>query len=162
VALRISSQKDFWTGVIYVAVGSAAFLIARQYSFGSAGRMGPGYFPSVISSLLVLVGVIAVIRSFLVSDEPIGAFAFKQTVVIIAAVLAFGLLINTAGLIVALLVLVLLSARASAHFRFDWLAVLGLIALIIFCALLFVRALGVPMPLFGSWLAPFLPTALGT
>jgi putative tricarboxylic transport membrane protein len=158
---RIIGPKDFWTGVIYLFVGVAAFWIGREYPFGSAGRMGPGYFPAVLSCLLVLFGLISIGRSFLQPGPPIGSFPFKAIVLVIGATVLFGALINTAGLIIALLVLVLMSAAASEHFRFDWKATLGLIVLVVFCALVFVKGLGVPMPLVGTWLAPFAPSWLG-
>jgi hypothetical protein len=147
----IRGPKDFWTGVIYVLFGGLAFWIARDYGFGSASRMGPGYFPSVLGALLVLIGVISLVRSFIVPAEPLGAFAIKGGFLIILATVLFGLLVNRAGLIIALLALVLVSAAASEKFRFDWKATLGLIVLIAFCALVFVKGLGVPMPLIGTW-----------
>jgi hypothetical protein len=64
VATPIKNPKDFWTGIIYILFGGLAFWIAREYGFGSASRMGPGYFPTVLSSLLALFGVIALVRSF--------------------------------------------------------------------------------------------------
>jgi hypothetical protein len=147
----IRGPKDFWTGMIYVLFGGLAFWIARDYGFGTASRMGPGYFPTVLSALLVLIGVISLIRSFIVPAEPLGAFALKGGFLIILATILFGILINRAGLIIALLALVLVSAAASEKFRFDWKATLGLIVLIAFCALVFVKGLGVPMPLIGTW-----------
>jgi Tripartite tricarboxylate transporter TctB family len=153
LALTIRNPKDFWTGIIYVGVGVAAFLIAREYAFGSAGRMGPGYFPSVVSSLLVVVGAVTIIRSFLQDGERISGLVWKPTILVLGSVIAFGLLINRAGLVVAAAVLVLMSAAASEKFRFEWMAALGLIALIAFCSIVFVTGLGVPMPLVGSWFA---------
>jgi hypothetical protein len=147
----IRSPKDFWTGAIYVLFGGLAFFIARDYGFGTASRMGPGYFPTVLSALLVLIGVISLVRSFIVAGEPLGDFAIKSGALIILATILFGYLINRAGLIIALLALVLVSAAASEKFRFEWQAVAGLIALIAFCALIFVYGLGVPMPLIGTW-----------
>jgi hypothetical protein len=151
IAALIRGPKDFWTGVIYVLFGGAAFFIARDYGFGTASRMGPGYFPTVLSALLVLIGVISLVRSLIVPGSPLGSFAIKAGFLIIFATLLFGFLINRAGLIIALLALVLVSAAASEKFRFEWTAVLGLIVLIAFCALVFVWALGVPMPLLGTW-----------
>jgi hypothetical protein len=147
----IRGPKDFWTGVIYVLFGGIAFWIARDYGFGTASRMGPGYFPTVLSALLVLIGVISLVRSFIVPAEPLGDFAIKGGFLVILATILFGVLINRAGLIIALLALVLVSAAASEKFRFDWRALAGLIVLIAFCALVFVKGLGVPMPLIGSW-----------
>ena len=148
---RIRAPKDFWTGVVYLIVGLLGILIGRDYSFGTAGRMGPGYFPFAISCLLVLFGLVSIVRSMRVSGEPVEPFAWKPIVLVIGGVFAFGLLISTAGLIVAMLVMVLMSAAASEKFRFDWKASLGLLALITFCSLVFVKGLGVPLPLLGSW-----------
>jgi hypothetical protein len=151
IAALIRGPKDFWTGVIYVLFGGMAFWIARDYGFGTASRMGPGYFPTILSALLVLIGAISLVRSFIVPAEPLGDFALKAGFLIIVATVLFGLLVNRAGLVIALLALVLVSAAASEKFRFEWKAVAGLIVLIAFCALVFVMGLGVPMPLLGTW-----------
>ena len=161
VTSLIRSPKDFWTGIIYLFVGVAGFVIARGYSFGTGARMGPGYFPSVISALLVAFGIAAVVRGFLTEGEPITPFAWKALIFVTGAVIAFGFLLPTAGLVIAMVVMVLMSAAASHKFRFEVLPVLGLVALVVFCSLVFVKGLGVPMPLVGSWLAPLLPGGFG-
>ena len=149
--MAIRNPKDFWTGIIYLVFGGFAFWIARDYGMGTASRMGPGYFPTVLSSLLMLFGVIAIVRSFIVPGEPIGEFAWKAAVLVLLATLLFGFLIIRGGLIAALLALVLVSASASDKFKFDWKAALGLGLLVAFCSLVFVKGLGVPMPLLGTW-----------
>ncbi len=148
---NVRSPKDFWIGVIYLVAGTTGMLIARGYSFGSAGRMGPGYFPTIVSGLLVLFGAFSVLRAFTASGEPIGTLNWKGIILITGSVFAFGYLLQQAGLVIALLTIVLVSATASERFRFEWRAGLALIALIVFCALVFVRGLGVPMPLVGEW-----------
>lgn len=150
---KLRSPKDFWTGAIYLAAGMTGLLVAHGYSFGSAGRMGPGYFPVVISGLLVVFGAVAILRGFLAAGEPVGALNWKGIALITGSVLAFGSLLQPAGLVVALLALILVSAAASERFGPDWRAGLGLVALIAFCALVFVQGLGLPMPLLGDWLA---------
>jgi hypothetical protein len=147
----IRSPQDFGAGLIYVAFGVAAIWIGRNYSFGTAGRMGPGYFPTALAALLIVLGLASLVRSFLVEGGAIGGLAWKPMALVLVATLLFGFLINRAGLIIALLVLVLMSAAASEKFRFDWGATLGLIGLVVFCSLVFVKGLGVPMPLLGSW-----------
>jgi putative tricarboxylic transport membrane protein len=86
----IKNPKDFWTGVLYVAFGGAAFWIARDYGMGTASRMGPGYFPTVLSALLMLFGVISIVRSFLVPGEAIGKLALKAAALILGATILFG------------------------------------------------------------------------
>lgn len=147
----VKGPQDFWTGILYLTVGGAAALIAQDYNMGSAARMGPGYFPIALSSLLMLFGLTALVRSFLRPGQAIGAIAWKPVVLVPGAVVLFATLLKTAGLIVALLVLILASAAASSRFRFEVRATLAMIGLIAFCSLVFVKGLGVQMPLLGSW-----------
>jgi hypothetical protein len=85
------------------------------------------------------------------AGRTLGKFAVKAGFLVILATVLFGVLINRAGLIIALLALVLVSAAASEKFRFEWKAAAGLFVLIAFCALVFVKGLGVPMPLIDTW-----------
>jgi len=151
VSTIIKSPKDFWTGVMYLGFGAIAFWIARGYSFGSASRMGPGYFPSVLSGMLMFFGALALLRGLRKKGPPFGVFAWKQAAIVIASTVAFGLLLSRAGLVIALVVLILGCASASAKFRFEWKAVAAAIGLVLFCVLVFVKGLGLPMPLLGSW-----------
>jgi hypothetical protein len=112
--------------------------------------MGPGYFPAVLGGILTLLGLIAVARSFFGKGVPLGEFAIKETFLILLAVVLFGVLLRGAGLLVAVTVLVMVSAYASG--KFEWKSTLALaIGGAIFCAAVFVLGLGVPMPLGGSW-----------
>lgn len=147
----IKGPQDFWAGVMYIAFGGAAMYLARDYGMGTAARMGPGYFPTVLGGLLMLFGVSALLRSFIRPGEAIGAIAWKPLLRVTAAILLFAVLVQTGGLILALLALILVSAAASIKFRFEVRATLAMIGLIAFCALVFVKGLGVPMPLLGSW-----------
>jgi len=149
--LKIKGPQDFWIGVIFAASGLAGFAIARGYALGSAGRMGPGYFPTVISALLILFGLISIGRGFLKGSEPIGTFNLKALGLITAGVLLFAWLLPRAGAIVSLLVLLLLSAASSARFRLHWKPLAGAVLVVVFCILVFVEGLGVPLPLLGDW-----------
>ena len=147
----IKSPKDFWTGVLYFGFGAVAFWIARDYAFGTASRMGAGYFPTVLSGLLMFFGVLALLRGITKRGAPFGTFALKPALIITASTVAFGLLLTRAGLIISLIVLILGSASASSKFRFEWRATVLALGLIAFCVLVFIKGLGLPMPLFGSW-----------
>ena len=144
------NPKDFWTGLIYILFGSSAIFIAREYSMGNAFRMGPAYFPTVLSTILILIGAISLIRSFITPGTPIGAFAFRGLTLVSASVFVFGFLVRGAGLAVALPLLVIISACASTHFR--WRPTLLMAAgLTIFCSLVFIKGLGIPLPIIGPW-----------
>lgn len=146
----IRSTKDFWTGLIYIFFGLTAVLIARDYGMGTALRMGPGYFPTVLGALLTLIGIISLVRSFIEPGSPIGGFAVKGLLLVVGSTLVFGLIIREAGLVIALPVFVIISAYASVHFRLG--PSLALAAgLTLFCVLVFLKGLGVPLPILGSW-----------
>ena len=144
------NPKDFWTGVSYVAVGALFLFIAQGYPLGTALKMGPAYFPTILSVLLILIGFTSLVRSFLKPGSPIGSFAIKGLLIVIVSSVLFGLLLRSAGLVIALPVLAIGSASASSRFtwRYSVLLAAGLTG---FCWLVFLKGLGVPIPLVGPW-----------
>ena len=146
----IRSIKDFSSGLIYIFFGSSAILLGREYGMGTALKMGPAYFPSLLGGLLVLVGAIAILRSFLVHGTPIGEIAFKGLILVVASVILFGVTVRGAGLAVALPLLVISSAMASSRFRWGWTLAMA-VGLTVFCVLVFIKGLGVPLAVIGPW-----------
>lgn len=145
------NPKDFWTGAIYVAFGAAFIGIARDYGMGTAFRMGPAYFPTILGGILVLIGLISLVRSLLKPGTPITSFTIKGLVIVIGATALFGFIVRGVGLAVALPVLVIVSGYASVDFR--WGRMLALAAgVTVFCVLVFLKGLGVPLPVIGPWL----------
>ena len=116
----VRNPKDFWAGVLYAAFGAAAvFIAAGEYPMGTGARMGPGYFPIVLGVLLFGFGLACLVRSVTQNGGPIGTLAWKPLALVTLATVLFGLLLPTLGLVVALLVLALVAAAASAKFGFD-------------------------------------------
>jgi putative tricarboxylic transport membrane protein len=146
----IKDPQDFWSGVIFIVFGLAAVLIGRDYSMGSAGRMGPAYFPTILGSLLALAGVASVIRSMFRRGQAIEPFAMKNVAVITLSVILFGVLLRGAGLAIAVIVMVMVSACASGKFKVLPFLALGA-GMAVFGVLVFVTGLGLPMPIIGSW-----------
>lgn len=146
----VRNPKDFFAGALYAVFGLIAVVIGSDYDMGTATRMGPAYFPTVLGGLLIFIGVLAIGRSFLTEGEAIGRFAYKALFLVLGATLAFGFLLRGAGLAIALLVLVIISAYASRQFRWGP-AILLAVGLAAFSVLVFIKGLGVPLPLLGSW-----------
>jgi hypothetical protein len=146
----IHNPKEFWSGVMFLFFGLAAVLIGQDYEMGSAGRMGPGYFPSVLGGILSVIGLISVVRSFFSKGEGLGRFAFKQAFLVLFGVFLFGMIVRGAGIIIAILLMVFVSSYASAKFRWTS-AILLAIGSAVFCVLVFVVGLGLPMPILGTW-----------
>jgi putative tricarboxylic transport membrane protein len=117
---------------------------------GSALKMGPAYFPTMLGWLLVLIGAISVIRGLVIRGTPVGGFAVKGLLMVVGATLLFGFTVRGAGLAVALPILVIFSAAASSRFRFVP-TLLMAAGLTLFCVLVFIKGLGVPLPVIGHW-----------
>jgi hypothetical protein len=149
----VRHPKNFWIGLIFLCFGLAAIYLIGDNEMGTAGRMGPGYFPTVLGGLLALVGLGGVVRSFIgrriEAHDAIGTFHIRDIVIILGAVILFGVLMRGAGL--PAFVLVLLSSYASKQFKLGSSLLLA-VGLAVFAVLLFVKLLGLPMPIIGPWL----------
>jgi hypothetical protein len=150
--MPIRNPRDFWAGAIYLALAIVVIWVGRNYQQGTSARMGPGYFPAVLGSILALFGVVSMVRSFIRPGEPIEPMAWKPLVLVLGSVVLFGVLLDRLGLLIGLPCLIIVSALASRNSRLDVTSVAALIGLVAFCALVFIKGLGVPMPLIGTWL----------
>jgi putative tricarboxylic transport membrane protein len=135
-----------------MGIGLGAVLIALlgDYKIGTATRMGPAYFPMILSFGLIIIGFISLIRSFIKPGSPVGVFAVKGLLYVVVPTFVFGLIVRGAGLIVALPMLVIASSLATRPFRWGQTLVLAA-GLTVFCSLVFLKGLGIPLPLLGSW-----------
>ena len=139
--------KDVFAGAIFIAIGLAAFFGAQQYEVGTARNMGPGYLPAMMGVVLVILGGFSLANAArLRTPDPIEKSSFEPFVLVVASVVAFALLIDWAGLVVALVALVLISSlrRLFSH-PLEVLAIA--VGLAVFCVLLFSMGLGMAMPL---------------
>jgi hypothetical protein len=150
VRASIRNPRDFWSGILFLAVGAAAVFFGRNHPMGTAMRMGPAYFPTVLGMLLALIGLAVLLRALVRPGPPVGEFAFRKVAMVLGATALFGLLLRPVGLAGALVVLVVLSAYASQHFR--WPVALALaVALAAGSSLVFGQLLGLPIPILGTW-----------
>ncbi|MBC7434614.1 MAG: tripartite tricarboxylate transporter TctB family protein [Bdellovibrionales bacterium] len=126
--MKIKSQKDFFSGVMFSAMGTAFAWGATTYSVGQGARMGPGYFPLMLGILLAVLGVVVMFYSLVVETEngdPIGKWAWKPLGYIIGANLLFGVLlaglpsikVPAMGLIAAIYALTIVASLAGERFK---------------------------------------------
>jgi len=148
VALR--DNQDFWAGVMLVAIGATALVLARNYPFGTSLRMGPGYFPSVLSSILCLFGLILMAKALRGSERIESGWSLRALIVIPVSVVLFGVLMTHAGFVPALVVLIFGSALASDEFKLLEVTLLT-IGLTIGCVAVFIFGLGLPYPLLAEF-----------
>ncbi|HEY0956391.1 MAG TPA: tripartite tricarboxylate transporter TctB family protein [Roseateles sp.] len=118
--MKIKSQRDFWSGLLFLAAGLGFAWGATEYSFGTSAQPGPGYFPFGLGVLLALLGALVLFKALTLESEggdPIGKIAWRPLLVILAAITLFGLSLPRLGLICTLPLTILLSSLASQEFR---------------------------------------------
>src|SRR5262245_20892469 len=115
--MQVRAPKDFWSGVMFCGFAAVAVLAARGYSLGTAGKMGPGYFPLLLGGVLALLGLILIVRSLVIAGESVPRIDLVPLAIIAGAVALFGVMIEYCGLVISLAVLTLLTAWAGAQFR---------------------------------------------
>ena len=147
--IELRNNKRFLSGLMFLGIGGVAIYIAQDYPMGSALRMGPGYFPIVLSGILVAFGVYELILSVLKPLPVIGNWSLRALLVLPASAVIFGILMEWAGFIPAMIALMLSSAWASSEFKFLEQLVLA-IGLTAASVGLFIYGLGLPYPLFSG------------
>ena len=120
--MKIKSEKDFWSGLMFVVVGVGFAWGANQYSFGTAARPGPAYFPFGLGIMLALLGAIILFKALLIEVEGgdrIGGVAWKPLAIIVGSVALFGVLLPWLGMFIALPLLVFITALAGDEFHWG-------------------------------------------
>ena len=154
MGLKIKSEKDFWSGVMFIAVGLGFAWGATEYNFGSSARPGPAYFPFGLGIILALLGLAVLFKALTVDVEggdPIGPWPFKPGLWILGAVLAFGLLLPQLGLIVALPVMVVVASVGGGEFHWKEVAA-NCVVLTAASWGIFIKGLGLTIPLMPTFL----------
>jgi Tripartite tricarboxylate transporter TctB family len=149
--IKIRNPKDFWAGLIFIVIGVGAAIIARDYPMGTAARMGAGYFPFLLACLLALTGLIISLGALKTDDEAVGDFAFRPLLVILGAVVIFGVIVKTLGMVISLALLVIGTAFGGHEFKWKEAIILAIV-MAAFCTLVFIKGLGLPFPVWPSFI----------
>lgn len=160
--MRIKSQKDFFAGLMFTAIGSAFAVGATTYTIGEGARMGPGYFPLMLGILLAILGLFIVMESLMVETEDgekIGPWAWRPLGFIIGANVLFGILLGglpgiglpPMGLIIAIFGLTFVAALAGDEFNAREVAVLATV-LAVGSYLAFVLLLRLQFPVWPTFI----------
>jgi hypothetical protein len=145
--MKIKSPKDFWAGVMFVGVGLFFTVWAIfNYQMGTAVRMGPAYFPTVLGGLLAVLGAIVLLGSFAIEGPPVPKMSLRPLIMISVACVIYGYVMKPLGLVLATAALVFISAYGGHEFKWKEVAVLYVV-LIVFSVLVFVKGLTLPFPL---------------
>lgn len=148
--MQIPDKRNFLAGLVLVGFGLGALLIARTYRMGTAFRMGSGYFPAMLASFLIVIGLIVACLAFRSGEVKLPKVAWRPLIMVSAAVALFGLILNGAGLLLATFAMVVLSRLARPGYPWIETVVLG-VALSVLFAAIFYFGLRIQMPLLPTW-----------
>jgi len=147
----IRSPKDFWAGVLFISLGILAIWVGSRYALGTAARMGPGYFPRILGIMLISLGAIITFRGIRWDGERIPAFRWRPTIVVLASVVIYGILIGWLGIAISTVLLIVGASAASHEFRFKESVIAGLL-LSGLAVGVFVVGLSVQLPIWPTFL----------
>ena len=161
--MKIKSQKDFYSGLLYTIVGAAFAYGATSYNIGTGARMGPGYFPLLLGSILAIIGGIILFKSLVVetpTGDRVGSWAWRPLSFIIAGNLLFGVLLGglpsikfpAMGLIVAIYGTTLIVSLAGDKFKLKEVLILATV-LSVLSYLAFIVLLKLQFPVWPSFIA---------
>ena len=151
---QIRKPRDVFGGLIVMTIGTGFLVYSRALDIGTTSRMGPGYFPTILSYLMIALGAIITLQGLrgALQENSFGQIPWRGLALIVGAPVFFGFALRGLGLGPAVLVVVLATAWASryAGVRSSVALSVGIAA---FCTILFIQLLGLPLPFTGPWLS---------
>jgi hypothetical protein len=150
----IKNPKDFFAGLLFLAIVAVFAYGLRELPIGSAFRMGPGYFPMVLLIILTGLGIAILVNGLRVKGEPLGMIPWRGLILITAPIVFFGATLKGLGLIASLGITVFATTLASREWNVLY-AVATTAVLVIFSWLVFVKGLGLPISLRGPWIGGY-------
>lgn len=148
--MKIRSQEDFWSGLMFIGFGVAAIIISRDYPMGSASRMGPGYFPTMIGAMLIVIGAIIAAISFRTQGVGIGTWPWRAIMLMSFAFMLFAWGMEHIGFIPSLALLIVVSSFSTPHYRWKEI-LLEAVVMIAGSWAVFIYGLELPYTLWGSY-----------
>jgi len=152
--LKIKSEKDFWSGLMFIVVGLGFAWGATEYTFGSSARPGPAYFPFGLGIVMAVLGAMVLFKALTFEVEggdKIGAWAWKPLLIIVGAVAGFGVILPKLGMIISLPLLVFMAAQAGDEFRWKE-ALVNAVVITLISWGVFIKGLSLTIPLWPSFL----------
>lgn len=143
--LRVKSPQDLGAGLVFVLIGVAGAVFGRELTFGTAARMGPGYFPILLSYLIIGIGLIVAARGLTTDGPALERFRVRPLALVLIAIVASGYLLSWIGLFLTTIVITFVAAFARPDVNLRETLLLGT-GMGLFAVLVFVYALGQPLP----------------
>lgn len=151
--MRIRNHRDLWAGVMFFVFGVIFVVLSRQYQLGTAAKMGPGYFPTILGGLLALLGLIIFIGAFEKhnAELKVERIGWRVLLLLLASIGLFGLLLPKLGMVISIVALIGVAALASHEFRLRD-TLISIVVLILLSYLVFVKGLELQFPVWPKFL----------
>jgi hypothetical protein len=151
--MRIRNQRDFWSGVMFLALGVLFVIFSQAYQLGTPARMGPGFFPAMLGALMALLGLGIGWRALSRSSgktelEPVG---WRELFLVLTSVAVFSATLPYLGMVVSVSLLIAIAALASHEFSWKETAI-SIVVLLVMSDLVFVRGLELQFPVWPTFL----------
>lgn len=149
----VNNKRDFWSGVMFTAIGAAFASLAMQYDMGTLAAMGPGWFPVALGGILTALGLLIAFNACRVgaAQNDIDAIGWRELALILLAIGMFALLLPHLGIVIAVVLAVVIAASAG-HERRPVEIALAAIALAAICYGIFIRGLGLPLAVWPTFM----------
>lgn len=151
--MKIKNRRDFYAGLMFMLFGIGFMVMSQAYTMGSASKMGPAYFPTVLGGILTVLGFIVLIGS-VAKDAPeltVERFQFDVIGYILGAVAVFAAILVKGGFLIALIALIIISARSSHEFSWRD-TIISVVVLAIGSWGIFIKGLELQMPVLPKFL----------
>jgi hypothetical protein len=151
--MKPTQAKDFWAGLLFLAFGLAFALGALHYDMGTAQRMGPAYFPTILGALLAIMGLYVASRAMRSrpTDGQVERFYFRPLLLVLGAVLLFAVMLRPLGLVVALSALIFVGSVGGPDFKFREVIVI-IVVMVLLVLAVFIWALGLTIPVWPAFM----------
>lgn len=152
--MKIKSQRDFFSGLMFLIVGIIFAVGASNYSMGSSARPGPGYFPLILSVLMAILGGVVLFKALTIETEggdPIGSIAWRPLLVIVLAITVFGAGLPRLGMVITVPLLIIIVSFAGDEFHWKG-VIVNSVVLTAFAWFVFVYGLKLTIPLWPAFI----------
>lgn len=120
--MRLKNEKDFWSGVMFCAIGLAFVVLSREYDFGTAQRMGPAFFPSVLGGVLLALGALITLQGLTWDGGPeskVEKFHLGPLFWVLGGIVIYGVILLKAGLMLSMVTLIVIAMYGSHEFKWK-------------------------------------------
>ena len=151
--MRIRNHRDFWSGIMFLVLGVLFIVFSQAYQLGTAARMGPGFFPTMLGVLMALLGLAIAWRSTSRANREarVERIGWREMFLVLVAVGVFAAGLPYLGMVVSIALLIGISATASHEFSWKETAI-SIVVLLVMSELVFVKGLELQFPVWPKFL----------